>query len=156
MEYNPIRYSSAVGEVWVMATFKVKYCHKIFNFPRVRKVCGALLEEAMQKYEIRYAKIGFDEDHVHTQLDMGIKSKPEIAKKIRGYVARKLFKAFPWLKKKYFWGSGLWNPAYDIRAHDPGVISRYIDKQKYAHAGQKMLTSYAATRAVGEHAIQSI
>jgi len=145
MKMNPVRYSSAVGEVWVMATFKVKYCHKVFNFPFVRMVCGLLLEKAMRKYEIRYEKMGFDEDHVHIKLDMGLYSKPEIAKLLRGYSARKLFRIFPWLKKQYFWGSGLWNPAYDIRAHDPDVISRYIDKQKYAHAGQKMLSGYAVT-----------
>ncbi|MFH1399127.1 MAG: hypothetical protein ABIG95_03370 [Candidatus Woesearchaeota archaeon] len=39
MKFNPVGYSSAVGEIWVMATFKVKYCHKIFNFPLVRCVC---------------------------------------------------------------------------------------------------------------------
>jgi len=142
MKMNPVRYSSAVGEVWVMATFKVKYCHKIFGFSVVRRVCGALLEEAMQKYRILYTKMGFDEDHVHIQLDRGLYSKPEIAKLLRGYGARRLFMVFPWLKKRYFWGSGLWNPAYDIRAHDPGVISRYIEKQKYAHAGQRMISSY--------------
>ena len=142
MKNNPIRYSSAVGELWVMATFKVKYCHKIFQHAEVREECQALLEEAMQKYEIRYQKMGFDEDHVHIQLDMGLYSKPEIAKKLRGYTARKLLHKFPWLKQKYFWGSGLWNPAYDIRAHDPGIISRYIDKQKYAYAGQTMLSAY--------------
>jgi hypothetical protein len=34
---NPTRYSSAVGEVWVMATFKTKYCHKVFDIPEVVK-----------------------------------------------------------------------------------------------------------------------
>ena len=139
-----IRYSSANGEVWVMATFKTKYCHKIFNFFLVRKITTALLQEAMQYYKIQFQKIGFDEDHVHIMLEMGIFSKPEIAKMLKGYTARKFFKIFPWIKKQFFWGSGLWNPAYDIRAHDPGVISRYIDKQKYAYAGQKMLTNYTA------------
>ena len=156
MKTNPVRYSSAVGEVWVMATFKVKYCHKIFNFYEVRKQCGALLEEAMKHYCIIYEKLGFDEDHVHIKLDMGLYSKPEIAKMLRGYTGRKLFIALPWLKQKYFWGSGLWNPAYDIRAIDPGIISRYIDKQKYANAGQRTLNAYAATRAEGEHATVSI
>lgn len=75
-------------------------------------------------------------------LEMGLLSKPEIAKKLKGYTARKLFIVFPWLKKKYFWGSGLWNPAYDIRTHAPEIISRYKDKQKYAYAGQTMLQSY--------------
>ena len=145
MKLNPVRYSSAVGELWVMATFKVKYCHKIFNNERVRNVCYALLEEAMHNYHVRYEKIGFDEDHVHILLDMGLYNKPQIAKLLRGYSARKMFRAFPWLKRRYFWKSGLWNPAYDIRSHDVGVLSRYIDKQKYAHAGQQMLSTYAAT-----------
>jgi REP element-mobilizing transposase RayT len=142
MKNNQIRYSSANGEVWAMATFKVKYCHKIFNFSSVRKVCCALLEEAMQKYKIHYKKMGFDEDHVHIMLEMGLLSKPEIAKKLKGYTAKKLIKVFPWLKKKYFWRSGLWNPAYDIRTHAPEIISKYLDKQKYSYVGQKTLSSF--------------
>jgi|TARA_Y100000294_G_C8517745_1_gene321590 REP element-mobilizing transposase RayT len=142
MKNDSIRFSSANGEVWVMATFKVKYCHKIFSITRVREVCYALLEQAMQRYLIRYDKIGFDEDHVHILLEIGLHSKPEIAKKIKGYTARKLLKAFPWVKKKYFWGSGFWNPAYDIRSHDKSIISKYLDKQKYSYAGQKMLTAF--------------
>jgi REP element-mobilizing transposase RayT len=63
---------------------------------------------------------------------------------LKGYTGRKLLQAFPWLKVRYFWGSGLWNPAYDIRSIDPGIISRYIDKQKYAHAGQRMLSAFVA------------
>ena len=58
MKLNPTRYSSAVGEIWVMATFKLKYCHKVFRFAYFRQVCQALFEEAMQKYEIRY-RCGF-------------------------------------------------------------------------------------------------
>ena len=139
-----MRYSSANGEIWAMATFKVKYCHKIFNFSQVRKICEALLEQAMQEHEIEYEKIGFDDNHVHILLELGIKSKPMIAKLLKGYSGRKLLKIFPWLKRKYFWNSGLWSPAYDIRAHDKGSLSRYIDKQKYAHAGQKCLAAYAA------------
>ena len=142
MKSDIIRYSSANGEIWAMATFKVKYCHKIFNIAFVRKACCRLLEEAMQKYKVCYEKIGFDEDHVHIMLEMGISSKSEIAKKLKGYTGKKLLGKFSWLKKKYFWGSGLWNPAYDIRTHDPEIISRYIDKQKYAYAGQKMLTAF--------------
>ena len=28
---NPVRYSSAVGEAWLHAMFKINYCHKIFD-----------------------------------------------------------------------------------------------------------------------------
>ena len=148
MKTNPTRYSSAVGEVWVMATFKIKYCKKIFDIRAVRELCEALLCESFQLYKIRSKKLAFDSDHVHIILDMGLYGKPEIAKKIRGYVASEMFRLMPWLKKNkweggYFWNSGLWNPAYDIRnVNDLEVYLRYLDKQKYSSAGQTTLTSY--------------
>ena len=54
----------------------------------------------------------------------------------------------PWLKNDkwdggYFWDSGFWNPAYDIRnVNDMDFYLRYLDKQKYSGTGQKMLTAY--------------
>ena len=76
MKSNPIRYSSAVGEVWVMATFKTKYSHKIFDIRAVRELAEALINEAFYLYEIRCKKLSFDSDHVHMILDLGIKSRP--------------------------------------------------------------------------------
>ena len=143
MKTNPIRYSSAVGEVWVMATFKVKYCHKIFDILIVRELVDALLHESFQLYEIRCKKLSFDSDHVHMVLDLGLFSKPELAKKIKGFVGKKVFEFLPWLKRKYFWSSGFWNPAYDIRnVNDMGIYLRYLDKQKYSLTGQKMLSTF--------------
>ena len=140
---NPVRYSSAVGEVWVMVTFKVKYCHKIFDILGVRELTDALLHQAFYKYNINCRKLAFDSDHVHIIMDMGLYSKPEIAKKIKGYVGRKLLCMIPWLKKTKFWGSGLWNPAYDIRSiNDMNFYERYLDKQRYASAGQTMISAY--------------
>ena len=148
MKTNPIRYSSAVGEVWVMATFKVKYSHKIFDIQAVRELCEALLNEALCLYGIRHRKMAFDSDHVHTILDMGIYSKPEIAKKLRGFVAKEMFRLMPWLKANkweggYFWDSGFWNPAYDIRnISDMDFYIRYLDRQKYSSTRQTTLSSY--------------
>jgi putative transposase len=143
MKSNPTRYSSAVGEIWVMATFKVKYCHKIFDILGVRELTDALLRQAFEHYKINCRKLAFDSDHVHIILDMGLYSKIEIAKKIKGYVGRKLLDMLPWLKKTKFWGSGLWNPAYDIRSiNDMSVYERYLDKQKYSSTNQTMLNAY--------------
>jgi len=86
MKINPVRYSSAVGEVLVMTTFKTKYCHKIFDIRAVRELTTALFHEALVKYEFRYDKIAFDSDHVHILHDIGLLSKPQIAKKLKGYV----------------------------------------------------------------------
>ena len=126
-----------------MATFKIKYCHKIFDIVAVRQLCDALLHEAFALYKIRCQKIAFDSDHVHIILDMGLYSKIELAKKIKGFVAKQLFKLMPWLKKSKFWGSGLWNPAYDIRnINDMGIYTRYLDRQKYSSTHQTMLSMY--------------
>lgn len=128
MKTKPTRYSSAVGEIWVMATFKVKYCHKIFDMAAVRLLCDALLHEAFALYRIRCQKLAFDSDHVHMIVDLGLHSKIELAKKIKGYVGKHLLRLLPWLKKWRFWDSGLWNPAYDIRnVNDMGIYMRYLD-----------------------------
>ena len=60
-----------------------------------------------------------------------------------GWFRGALFSFIPWLKPKYFWGSGLWNPAYDIRGiSDMAIYERYLDKQKYSSKGQKTLLSF--------------
>mgnify|MGYP001571653496 CR=1 FL=1 len=148
MKYNPTRYSSAVGEIWVMATFKIGYCHKLFDNQAVRELTDALMHQSFDKYNIRCQKLAFDSDHVHTIIDMGLYSKIELAKKIKGYVGYHLLKFMPWLKNNkweggYFWDSGFWNPAYDIRnISNMEFYSRYLDKQKYSSTHQKMLTAY--------------
>ena len=143
MKKNPTRYSSAVGEIWVMATFKVKYCHHIFDILAVRQLCDALLHQAFAFYKVNCQKLAFDSDHVHMILDLGLYSKIEITKKLRGYVGRHLLRLLPWLKQWKFWDSGLWNPAYDIRSiNNMEFYSRYLDRQKYSSAHQTQLTAY--------------
>lgn len=132
MKENPTRYSSAVGECWVHAMFKVKYCHKVFDDERVRTAADVLTREACAKYSIRYGTIGWDSDHVHMTLDIGLRSRPEVAKLIKGYVGRKLLKQFPEMKKRYFWNSGFWNPSYYMdSSRGLSSITNYVNKQKY-------------------------
>jgi putative transposase len=143
MKHKPTRYSSAVGEIWVMATFKIKYCHKVFDIVAVRQLADALLNQAFQLYNVRCRKLAFDSDHVHMIVDLGLYSKIELAKKLKGFVGKKLFELMPWLKKSKFWGSGFWNPAYDIRSiNDMNIYDRYLDKQKYSSTNQTMLSVY--------------
>jgi len=140
---NPVRYSSAVGEVWLHAMFKVKYCHKIFDIKEVREECNKLLEEASKIYEIPIGGKGFDSDHVHMKLDIGNYSRIEIAKKLKGYTAKKLFNRFPLLKKQYFWKSGLWNRSYYMgSAHNLDNLDSYLKKQKYFDPSQQRLSAY--------------
>jgi len=148
MKFNPVRYSSAVGEIWVMVTFKIRYCHKLFDNLGIRELTEALFIQAFDKYAINCTKMAFDSDHVHMILDLGLYGKHEVAKRLKGYVAKGIFKFMPWLKNDrwdggYFWKSGFWNPAYDIRSiNDMAMYNRYLDKQKYAAKHQTMLSAY--------------
>ena len=136
-KYNPTRYSSAVGEAWMHTTFKVKYCHKIFDNKLVRAYCLELFYEAFNLYQIECKSIGFDSNHVHMIIDMGNYSRPEVAKMLKGYTAKKLLKKYSWLKKEYFYGSGLWSPAHYMNSvgQDMDFMEGYVMKQKYSIEG---------------------
>lgn len=134
MKLNPVRYSSVVGEGWMHFTFKVRYCHPIFDNKLVRQYSYQLFLEAFEFYGIRCKNIGFDSDHVHMILDIGLYSRPDADKMLKGYTAKKLLKKYSWLKQEYFWNSGLWNPASysDSVGKDMGFMEEYVMKQKYS------------------------
>ena len=153
---DPVRYSSAVGEAWLHAMFKIKYYHKIFDDELYREGIRTLLLEAAYGYEISLGEVGFDNNHVHFLVDIGMYNRAEVAKLLKGYTAKKFFEFFPELKRPkdeggLFWGSGLWNPAYYMGA--PKNIEhtvRYIRHQKYgagsplSNRTQTTLATYAA------------
>src|SRR3989344_5838048 len=142
------RHSSCVGEAWMHGMFKIKYCHKIFDDEQVRNCCEQLFKDACKKYEIKISELGFDNNHVHMLVDMGLRTRPQIAKLLKGYVAKKLFLNFPWMKKPkqeggLFWKSGLWNPSYYLESpKDMKRIINYIRNQKY---GKKIIDKNQTT-----------
>ena len=151
MKYEIPRHSSCVGEAWMHGMFKVKYCHAIFDNKEIREYCEHLLEEACDRYKIKISELGFDDNHLHMLVDIGLYSRPEVAKLLKGYTAKKLFQRFPWLKRSkheggLFWNSGLWNPSYYLESpKDMARIAKYIRNQKYGKdkaKHQKTLLSY--------------
>ena len=139
---NPARFSSAVGEAWMHCEFKIRYCHKIFDNEMYRQKMGELLHEAATRYQIPIGEMGFDSDHVHFMADVGLYSRPEVAKFLRGYTGKKFFEYFPELKQHkweggLFWNSGLWNPSYYIGSpRNLADTIAYIQKQKYGSKGR--------------------
>ncbi len=145
LKLNPVRYSSIVGESWHHFSFKVKYCHPIFDDKNVREACQKFLLEAFERNKIRYEDIGFDSNHVHGLMDIGNYSRPQTAKLVKGYIAKKLFKQFPDVKRKYFYGSGLWNPAswIDSVGKDKEFMRSYIRNQRYYSGLQTKLEDFS-------------
>ena len=146
---NPARYSSAVGEAWMHCMFKIKYCHKIFDDEIYREGMRTLLLEATYEYEIPVGEIGFGDNHVHFMADIGLYTRNEVAKNLKGYTAKKFFEFFPELKFPKWQGgkfldSGLWNSSYYIGS--PRNLQKtinYIKNQKYGERnGQTSLSSY--------------
>jgi REP element-mobilizing transposase RayT len=128
---NLVSHSSSIGSCWVHLSFKVKYCHRIFDIPDIKNRTEQLLREAMDQYHILYRELGIDRDHIHFVLDLGIRSVDQIAKLLEGYTAKHLLREYPRLKTQYFWDSGLWNPSYyfDSLSRDIEELSTYVRKQ---------------------------
>ncbi len=152
---NPARFSSAVGEAWMHCEFKIRYCHPIFDDEIYREGMRTLLLEASHNYQIPLGVMGFDSDHVHFMADIGLYDRPEVAKLLRGYTAKKFFEYFPELKRNkweggLFWDSGLWNPSYWIGSpKNLESTIRYIQNQKYGELSmkqrnQRKLASFAS------------
>ena len=130
------RASSCVGNSWCHATFKIKYCHKVFSIEEVRTYVFDLLHVISINYNMPIEDVGFGDDHVHFDVDIRLRSKPEAAKIFRGITGKRVLKQFPEIKKRYFWDSGFWNPAYflDNIGRDREEIKQYIRKQQYVYA----------------------
>jgi len=104
-------HSSSVGRNVLHMSFKAKYCHEVFNDVQVEKRCEEIFRKVSEEHRWILREIGFDMDHVHITIDAGTKGPEDVAKALKGNSGRKLLKEFPYLKKEYFWGSGLWSPA---------------------------------------------
>ena len=104
-------HSSSVGRNVLHMSFKAKYCHAVFNDVQVEKRCEESFRKVSEEHRLILREIGFDMDHVHITIDAGTKGPEDVAKALKGTSGRKLLKEFTYLKKQYFWGSGLWSPA---------------------------------------------
>ena len=131
--------------------FKAKYCHKVFDDERVRGRCEEIFRETAERYGMEIREIGFDCDPVHVTVDAGPNHSPaSMAKALKGNSGHRLLREFPDLKRRYFWGSGLWSPAYyfdSMGDRTSSEIDEYVRNQgkraKTVNAKQSMLTDFA-------------
>jgi len=142
------KYAHGLSNIFVHMSFKVKYCHKVFEIKEFREACESCFKEVAVKYSVEIFVIGFDSDHAHAILDLGKYSEPDIRKWLKGTSGKKLLENFPEVKRKYFWGSGLWGRQYYCYSigSDMNVLNNYVKKQKFFSSmqskDQKMLLEY--------------
>ena len=142
-----VRGSSSVFRIEAHMSFKIKYCHNVFDIVftfgecsslkvmimEFKDRCTELLLEAAANVGIEITELGYDRNHVHLDIRwMRITlSVDQIAKKLKGTTGRKLLQEFPGIKKRFFWGSGLWSPVIygDSLGREPDQIREYIRNQ---------------------------
>jgi len=145
-------YSSGFGNSTHHMVFVPKYRHAIFRDARVRQRCAELFHEVEDRYHSQYGlkihELGIDKDHIHILLEMGPNCTiAKAVKLLKGYSAYKLFREFPYLRKRYFWGGHLWSPSYFFRSVGPAtydVMQNYVKNQgkPIPTKGQTKLTDF--------------
>jgi REP element-mobilizing transposase RayT len=85
------------------------------------------------RYEIKFLEIGTERDHVHFLVQSVPTYSPEkIVQTIKSITAKKIFEAYPEVKKD-LWGGEFWTRGYyvgTVGEHgDEEVISRYVKNQ---------------------------
>ena len=133
MTRDTVKYAHGLKRIWVHMSFKVKYCHNIFDFKDVRDACRDIFESVAQNKNFELKSFGFDANHVHCIADLAHFSEPQVRKWLKGTSGRKLLKKFSWLKKKFFWDSGLWGRQYFCYGigSDMAALQKYVKQQKF-------------------------
>lgn len=128
-----VRGSSSIFRMEAHMSFKTKYCHNVFDIVEFKERCTELMLQAADVIGAEITEIGYDRNHVHMDIRwMRITLSVDlIAKALKGTSGRKLLEEFPGIKKRFFWGSGLWSPVIygDSLGREPMQIRSYIRNQ---------------------------
>ena len=135
MKQDLIISGHGVGILYAHIRFKTKYCNKVFEKEQnFREACEKIFYEIAEQNGIDIGIPCFNDNHLHMIVSVGLKSIPDIKDIFKGASGRKLFQQFPEVKKKYFWGSGLWARTiyFYVVGRDKEKMENYIAKQKFA------------------------
>lgn len=92
-----------------------------------------VLREVAREGGFEVAELAVQPDHVHLLLDCSPQHFiPDMAKRMKGVSARRLFKALPRLRGE-LWGGHLWNPSYFVATVSESTeaqVRAYIEGQE--------------------------
>ena len=109
-----------------------KYRHKVFSEP-YRETLKAIIGKICYDYDIELVELEVPVDHIH----MVVRSEPKISPSdimqiVKSISAREFFRAYPAIKRKYFWGDKLWTQSYFVETignANEDVIRAYVQDQ---------------------------
>jgi putative transposase len=104
--------------------YHIVWCPKY----RYRILKGALSKSVEQTLEMNVR-----EDHIHMILNIPPRlSIPEVVGMLKGKIAIKLFKSYPGLKRKPYWGNHFWSREYCVSTIGLGEnkIRKYVKYQE--------------------------
>ena len=124
-----------------------KYRKDVFS-EKVEQTLKEVCEGIGQRYEIHYAEIGADEDHVHFLIQSVPGLMPsKVVGITKSITAREIFKRHPEVRK-LLWGGHFWTSGYYMntvgRYGNEKVIQAYVENQgkKYKRIHRDQLTLF--------------
>lgn len=90
-----------------------------------------VLTGVAQRYEFEIETMSVQEDHVHVLVSAPPRYAPaDLARMMKSVTAKVIFREYPRLKEKEFWGGALWERGYYVGTSGDkvttDVIQRYI------------------------------
>ena len=138
--------SHCKGEASYHIVFCPKYRHSIFEYEPLKKYCIYLLKKQAKKYGLDIRALEIMDDHVHLfTAILNTHSISQVVQLFKGYSARMMFKAFPWLKQyeknePRFWGGHFWSRGYFYRSvgsTTDKAVEFYIEISQKKHMKEK-------------------
>lgn len=113
--------------------FVTKYRHKVFK-DAIEDFVKAQVQDICERYGWEQLALEVMPDHIHLFVSAPPVIAPNtIAKTIKSILTVAVFKQFKGLKKRYFWGSGLFSDGCyygSAGTVSSATIQKYIENQK--------------------------
>ena len=128
------RTSHSVYECKYHLTWTVKYRKRVLENEHEREECAKLLRRIGEEYGMELEAVEVDVDHVHVHAQVPPqRSVGRAVGILKSVSARKMFKRFPYLKRK-LWAGELWSAGYFARTVGEGVTAQMVKRYIESHA----------------------
>ena len=109
-----------------------KYRNAVFRKPYA-EFLKALFRKIAYDYDMEVSEIEIMEDHIHMMLKAEPRESPaHIMQVLKSISAREFFRAYPEIKRKYFWGGKLWTRSYYVETvgnRNESEVRKYVQDQ---------------------------